>query len=83
MQMEQKMVEAPIWCTFPKMSALNFVKKIPTLMDVHSWFLMAYALLTVVILLEEMETGNTSATIEKVNDYNDVNDFEWIIVYTF
>ena len=70
------MVEAPTLCTFPKMTALNFVKKILILVDVHSWLLMAYALRTVVILLEEMETGNTSVTIDPVNDHNDVNNFE-------
>ena len=66
------MVEVSIICTIPKMTALNFVKKILILMDVHSWPLMAYALRTVVILLEEMETGSTSVAIAQVDNHNDV-----------
>ena len=61
------------------MTVLNFVKKILILMDVHSWPLMAYALPTVALLLEEMETGITSVVIAQVNDYDDVINFECII----
>ena len=79
------MEEAQILFTSQKLIVINFVKKVLFLMDVRTWPLMAYALRTVDILLEEMEKGHTNAIIAQnnnaVNNKKDDRHFEFMTHY--